>query len=196
MSRATDLIESGDTLPETDVPLCLKGSLQAAYEKAQRDLEQAEANADVARIRGRRLAEEDPHRALRTRIAELAEEMQPHILLLRLRALSRPKFRKLRTEHPPRQDDGKVMDVDQAVGVNIETFFDALVRRCVAGSVDVDAAGEETVEPLTDEYVTMLLDERISDGQWKTLADSAWSINRRDVALPFSPSSLLPTPNS
>lgn len=187
MSRATDLIHSDDTLPETDVPLCMKGSLQAAYEKAQRDLEEAETRP----ARGRRLAEGDPTRVLRERLDDLAEQMQPYILAVRLRALERPAFRKLRAAHPPRQDDGKVMDVDLAVGVNIETFFDALLRASVLGAVD----GED-VEPISDSDVDMLLEKRISDGQWKTLADSAWSINRRDVDVPFLPSSLLPTRNS
>ena len=193
MSRATDLIRSGDTLPETTVPLCLNGALQAEYEQAQRDLDKAEDDADTRRARGRRLADEDPHRARKDRLAELSEQMQPYVLPLRLRALSRPKFRALRSEHPPRQDDdGKVMDVDLAVGVNIETFFDALVRACIVGSAEDDG----TVEPIADADLTMLLDERISDGQWKALADSAWSINRRDVDVPFSRASSKPTPSS
>jgi hypothetical protein len=192
MSKATDLIRRGDTLPMATVPLCLDGNLQAAYEKAQRDLEQAEQDAETGRARGRRLAAEDPTRAARGRIDALAAEMRDSILPVRLRALSRPAFRALRHEHPPRKtESGDVLDVDQAVGVNIETFFDALLRACVVGVEEGD-----TVESLPSADLDMLLDERISDGQWQTLSSAAWTLNRRDVDVPFSRPSSLPTPSS
>lgn len=150
-------------------PVCLDPDLVGEYEQL---LERRSEANEVARgsLAGGSVVEFDAE------IADLLEQMQAATITLVLQALPRPKFRALVDEHPPRMDDGgKLAHAEDAIGVNVATFFDALIRVSVAAPV------------LDDETLTLLIDERLTDRQWQDLTDAAWNLNRTSVNVPFSP---------
>ncbi|HEX5996945.1 MAG TPA: hypothetical protein VFY84_17520 [Jiangellales bacterium] len=155
-------------LPERTVELCLRGDLVAEYEAVEAEHARAVDN------RGNSLSAGVETAQLRERLDGLREQMAASNVTFRLRALSRPEFRRLVAQHPPRRDGDEVNERDNNVGINTETFFDALVRASV-------------VEPqLDDEDWDLLLGERLTDRQFDLLAGAAWALNKRDVDIPFS----------
>lgn len=155
---------AGAALPEKTVPVCLRGDLQVQFEALEKRLDEA--------MRGRSdsLASGSTVRDLAEQIEALRTEMTAHTFEFRLRAKGRRTWQKLMDSHPPRPDS----DSDRAIGVNEATFYDALIR-------------ESTVEPvLSGEQWTLLLDEQLTSLQFDRLATTAWSLNRRDVDVPFS----------
>lgn len=172
-------------LPETTVPLCLRGDLQADFEQAERDLAEAQRRpADSLAGTGTR--------AIAERIEDLREQMQEHTVDFRFRALSRHAWKALRDEHPPRRKEDGSIDERDALGTNIDTFFDELIRvsltepeldeddwRTLFGDDEEERARREAEgEPVEDGTLT--------DRQWNQLADAAWTLNRGDVKVPFS----------
>jgi hypothetical protein len=151
-------------LPERSVPLSLRGDLVAQVEVAERELEMLDRPADSLSSGGQR-------RAIAERIEALREEMRAGAVEFRMRALTRIRWSELLVAHPPRPDNNG----DKLIGVNEDSFFGALIREC-------------TVEPvLTEAQWTVLLDEKLTNLQYQTLADAVWSLNRRGVDIPFSP---------
>lgn len=156
-------------LPERTVQVCLDAALVAEIEQAERELAQAE------RERGDSLAGGARPRAIAERIEALRQQMHDRMVVFRLRAMPRPQWAAFLDEHPPRKtDSGEVDERDKYIGVNVDTFFPALIRRSV-------------VEPeLDDEDWDLLLNERLTSRQFDDLANAAWSLNRREVDVPFS----------
>jgi hypothetical protein len=153
-------------LPEATVLICLRGDLAADHETAERELEQAEKRGADS-LAGSGVGE------LVDRIEALEADMREHTYEFRLRALPRPQWRQLCTEHPPRKaEDGSVVDTDR-IGVNAETFYDAIIRACLIDPELTDQEFEQLVGALTDR-------------QFDELADAAWGLNRREVDVPFS----------
>lgn len=151
-------------LPERSVELCLRGDLVAELQELQRDLVDAQREDEVhASLDGGAPVE------IAQKIQALREEMLEYTLVLTLHALPRRKWTGMVAAHPPR--DGN--DADKVMGLNQETFFDALVRACV-------------VEPNLDAADWAELDDKLSDGQWQALVNAAWAVNARDVDVPFS----------
>ncbi|MFC6017802.1 hypothetical protein ACFP2T_16495 [Plantactinospora solaniradicis] len=168
MSTIKDAIRAAK-LPERVVPVCLNLDLQAEFEAAERELQEL-----LDRPRDS-LAAGGPPKDLSQRVRDLEAEMREHTHDFRLRALPRPGWLALVADHPPRQtEDGAVDQRDQYVGVNAETFFTALVRASVVAP------------ELDEEDWRLLLDEKLTDRQFDQLSDAAWSLNRRDVDVPFS----------
>lgn len=160
----------GAKLPETTVPVCLAADLVAQFEQAERELAEAGESARTS------LADGGRQREIAERIEALREQMQASTVDFRLRAMPRPRWREFIAAHPPRKDPktGEVDERDRYVGVNTDTFYDALVQ---ASAVDPD---------LDDEDWALLLGEKLTDRQFDQLADAAWALNRRDVDVPFS----------
>ncbi|MEU4782841.1 hypothetical protein [Micromonospora sp. NPDC023633] len=156
-------------LPERTVPICLRGDLVAEFEDLERQLED-ELRTPAVSLEG------DGSGAIADRMEALRAEMQAHTYPFRLRAMARPAWRAFVAAHPPRKDDaGEVDERDRIIGVNIETFYPALVRASV-------------VDPqLDDAQWARLLDEVLTDRQFDELANAAWGLNRREVDVPFSP---------
>jgi hypothetical protein len=157
-------------LPEKTVQICLRGDLAAEHETAEKALEQAEKNALSAdSLDGGGVGE------LADRLEALEAQMREHTYPFRLRALPKPKWRALVAEHQPRRDDdGEVLAADRFLGVNADTFFEAITKACV-------------VDPeMDDDDWRVLLDEKLTDAQFDTLSEAAWGLNRRDVDVPFS----------
>jgi len=169
MSKDIKALIRGAKLPECTVPVCLNADLTAEFERAERELSEATqrpADSLAAGGQARQIAE---------RIEALRAEMVEHTIDFRLRAMQRPRWKAFVAAHPPRRaDDGGVHERDRSIGVNTETFFDALIRASV-------------VEPeLDDEDWSLLLDEKLTDRQVDQISDAAWSLNRREVDVPFS----------
>jgi hypothetical protein len=150
-------------LPERTVPVCLRGDLVAEHEAADRELE-ALAEKPVTKFGG------DGRGELQARIRDLEEQMRGATYDFRFRALTRRGWHAFVAEFPPRPDNER----DAAIGVNTETFFDALIRKCL-------------VDPALDDEAWFRLNENLTDRQYDTLSDAAWGLNRRDVDVPFSP---------
>ncbi|MBX6360096.1 MAG: hypothetical protein IRZ03_08455 [Acidobacterium ailaaui] len=148
--------------PETVVSICLRGDLQAEWETLDRKLNEL-------RARHFKLAESKEERDLAKRIIDLEHQMAEATIHIKLRGLDRKTWRDLVAEHPVRKDN----ETDAVLGVNQNTFFDALIARCI-------------VEPeMSEEQVSALLDTLTSQ-QFDKLAQAAWDLNRRDSGVPFS----------
>lgn len=158
----------GAKLPEKEYRVCVEPDLVAEYEQL------VEMRDAAKKVGADSMAGPDTA-AVDAQIADLQERMATATVVLRLRALGRRRWRELRDEHPPRKDDeGNVIPAD-ILGVNYESFFNALLR-------------ESIVEPvLDDETLDLLLDERLTDRQWNDLTDVAWNLNEARISVPFSP---------
>lgn len=167
MTRDYRAIAKSAALPERTVAICLRGDLQADYEQAERDLEEAQRTPSDS------LAGSGAGQILQ-RMDDLRQQMLEHTYPFRLRALPRPAYRELALAHPPREVDGQPHELDAKVGVNTDTFLTALVRACLVDPV------------LDDEEWSDLYDTKLTDWQATELQDAAHSLCRRKVDVPFS----------
>lgn len=151
-------------LAERSVLLCLQPDLTAALQNLQRELAEAERREQSAGSLGGGELHDIAQRIEDTRL-----RMREHSLEVTVRALPRRQWTALLAEHPPREDNER----DRTLGLNEETFFDALVRR-------------STIAPDLDEDDWSQLDEVLSEAQWQLLVNAAWAVNARDVDVPFS----------
>jgi len=166
---------AGAKLPERSVPICMRADLVADHEAADRELE-ALLDKPTGKFN-------DGRGELKERLLQLEAEMTAATYAFRLRGLAGAGFRKLVAEHPPRQTDDGGVDPRDAIGVDISTMFDALVRACL-------------VDPeLTDEQFEQL-QAALTDKQWDQLATAAWNLNTRAVDVPFSRAASRLTPDS
>lgn len=173
-------------LPEKTVPVCLHADLVAEVEQAEREL------TDAQRQIGDSLAGGSGARDVAERIEALRAQMLDSTVEFTLRAMPRPTWRAFLAEHPPRKDGDQVDERDKYVGVNTETFFDALVRRStVSPELDDedwrilfgDSPEERKRREAAGEPVE---DGKLTDRQFDQLSDVAWALNRREVDVPFS----------
>jgi hypothetical protein len=156
-------------LPERTVQLCLRGDLVAEFEALDRELAEAEKTVSNS-LAGNGTGD------LLDRMDALQAQMRESTATVRLRAMPKPAFRALVQSHPPRRDPetNEMVDADKFLGVNGETFFDALIRAC-------------WVDPVLDDADWQQLVAVLSDRQYDELSDAAWSVNRSEVDIPFSP---------
>lgn len=170
MSRETDLIR-GAKLRRDEYRVCVDPDLVDEYERL---LEQKAAAKEAARdsLAGGAVLD------LETQIGALREEMEEATVTLVLQALPRREYRALVDKHPPRKDaDGKVLPQDERVGVDRDGFYNELARRSI-------------VQPGLDATtLDVLLDDKLSDGQWEELTTRCNLLNRSTVDVPFSPAS-------
>lgn len=166
-------------LPERTVNVCLRGKLRGDWEKLDEQYKEA-------RQRDRQSLSDDGGRAITDEMRDLEEQMRASTVAVRLRALpddeegtpGRVRFNKLIAAHPPRQGNRR----DANLGVNLDTFFDALVPLSV---VDVTAHDGDVFVP-DAEWIVKLLG-KITSKQWNDLADAAFVLNGGSVDIPFSP---------
>lgn len=165
-------------LPERTVNVCLRGKLRGEWELLSEQLSEA-------RQRPRESMSDDGGRAIAEQMAELEERMREGTVGVRLRALpeekgvpGRTRFNRLLAEHPPRKENR----LDATLGLNKDTFFDALIPMSV---VDVTANDGDVFEP-DDKWVVRML-SRITAKQWDDLANAAFMLNGGGVDVPFSP---------
>jgi len=153
---------------ERTVPVCLRGDLNASLQELQRALDEAERTRASS---GASLAGGSPSRGIAEQIETLRAQMHSSTAVFTFRALPRRAWTALVAAHPPREGN----DHDRAMGMNEETFFEALVRACL-------------IDPVMDDAQWARLDDVLSDAQWQQLTNAAWAINARDVDVPFSSS--------
>lgn len=158
-------------LAERTVSLYLGGDrdLQLRYEELERRLPFAKEAAPDS------LGEGSKVRAIEEEMVAIRAEMEPSIVDFRLRAMRRKDFRDFRDQHQPRKDaDGNTHPEDVTVGANTDTIWEPLVRAAI-------------VEPeFTDEQMTHLLEEVLTDAQFEELALAAYDLNRGRADVPFS----------
>lgn len=150
-------------LPESVVPVCVRGDLAAEVEELNRrlaELKERPTDRLVGNPEARRIAEQ---------IEALRAEMAEATVKFRLRALPHREYAKLEAQHPPRKDD----DRDTTVGFNLETFPEPLIRACL-------------VEPQLDDDAWQHLIDSLTFHQWDALFTAALMLNRREVSIPFS----------
>lgn len=150
------------SLPEKTVEVCLRGDLVAQVEDLERELRDLRTNTETMADQGRA-------RKVAERIEAARAEMSAKAIVFRFRGLDRHGWAQLLTDCPPR--DG--VATDKALGYNPETFYPALIRRCL-------------VEPQVTDEQWERLDARLSSGQFDSLADTALAVSRRKVDVPFS----------
>jgi hypothetical protein len=152
--------------PEKTVNVCLRGDLAAEYEDLESSLEEAQGQAGDSLDAGVGDIAEN--------LEAMRELMKEYTYPFRLRALSRPAFRALVAEHPPRRQGDAIDERDVAFMVNLDTFNREFIKLSV-------------VSPEMDEDDwTSLLDDKLTDAQFENLAVAAWMLNRVDVDIPFS----------
>lgn len=158
----------GARRPEKVTPICLRGDLQVEFEAAEKALVEAMRPADS-------LAGNGPVAEIVARIEALQAEMSEHTLQVRMRGLPRPEWKDLIAAHPPRRaEDNTIDERDKYVGLNMDSFFPAMIRAC-------------TVSPeMDDDDWELLLGPALTDAQFDALSDAAWGLNRSDVSVPFS----------
>jgi hypothetical protein len=161
VTNALDILRSAK-LPETTVPVCVRGDLVAQVEALDKRLAGLTGQAD-------RLVGNPEARELAEQIEDLRQEMSDSTVDLRLRALSHRDYAKLEAAHKPRKGE----DADQRTGFNLETFPAALIQASI-------------VEPELDEDTFEGLANALTFQQWDTLFSEAYYLNRREVAVPFS----------
>lgn len=165
-------------LPERSVMICLDQGLVADKEALERRLEEIGPATSL---------EGDPRASVRQQIAALDTEMAERSVEFRLRAMPRQAYTALLRSFPPREGDR----TDEVVGTNYDDFTEAMIRRCTVAPELDDGDWKTLLGDGTDEYPGVL-----SSGQYDTLANTAWSANRRDVDVPFSPAVSATPPTS
>lgn len=168
MTSAADLIR-GAKLRRDEFRVCADPDLVDEYEHLLAEQATARAAARDSLAGGDVLD-------LQVRIDTLRGEMEEATVTLVLQALPRREYRALVDKHPPGKDeDGKVLARDERVGVDYFAFYDELARRSI-------------VEPHLDAgTLDILLDEKLSDGQWEDLTSRCSRLNRTTVDVPFLP---------
>jgi hypothetical protein len=158
----------GGKLPEKDFPVCVEPDLVAEYEQLV-GMRDAAKEAGAGSLAGGATTELDEQ------IADVQQRMEASTVVLRLRALGRLRWKALKDEHPPRRDaEGKHDLGDLRLGVNRDTFFDPFIR-------------ETIVDPVLDEEtLTLLIEQRLTDGQWDDLTTTAWNMNEAKISVPLS----------
>lgn len=145
------------------VPVCLRADLVDEYETLEAQLNKAKAAAEDSLGGDPRVAE------LTARLEELRAEMGEATVEFVIRALPEKQFTKVLTEHPPREGDKR----DAVMGWNIDDVVEQLIRR-------------GTEEPnLDDEDWQILLEETLNRATYAQLTNAAWSVNDKDVSVPF-----------
>ncbi len=169
--KEIDALLASAKRPEKDVPLCLRGDLQAEWELLNGQLVEPDDTPTLAASK--------EQRDLAKQVLDIEAEMRQATVTLRLRALERHAWKKMRADHPPRKDD----PVDRVMGINNDTFWDALISvSLVSPELGSDRLGR-------------LLDE-LTVSQFDKLTTVAWNLNQDEVSVPFSSTASRIAPSS
>lgn len=114
------------------------------------------------------------------RLAELRALLAEYEVQFKLRGLDSRRWNKLVAAHAPRLDaDGTILKEDRAIGANMATFPDALVR---AATVCPDLDDEDWAALLGDEDT----EGSLTPGQLDELSAAAFSLAKVGPDIPFS----------
>lgn len=168
-----DAIVDGARRVRRSMQLCLRGDLVAEWEDLERQRDEAEKDAEKTDL-GDSLASTKPTAAIDARMDALRVEMLAGTITVVLESMPRKEYNRLVKRHPPRRDeDGAIHPDDRALDINMETFWEPLIRTCWVSPV------------LTKARMARILDEIVSDQQYSELADLAMKVNRGKVDVPF-----------
>jgi hypothetical protein len=104
--------------------------------------------------------------AVKAKIAENVAKRSSGIVRLIFTAKNRKEFRRLVTEHPPREDD----PLDAQTGFNVDTFGDALIKACLTRCENLDG---KKVTNRWDKWA-----DEMTDGQWEEIFRKVLKLNR------------------
>lgn len=156
------------------VDFCADLSLRADWETAQEALEKARKNPSGQMID--------------TAVAEAAAEvqrleslMEDEIHVFRIEALQRRRWNDLGAEHEPREGSAQ----DARLGVNTETFFDAVAVEpgCVIAVTMKKDGSVVDFDPKTD---WVPLADEMTNGQYNNFVEKFLELNRGITNVPFS----------
>lgn len=146
---------------ETTVPICLDANLTAEYERLEAQLRDAGPATS--------LGDENSAEAVAEQMERLREQMAQSRVFFTFRALSEPRWRGFKASVPVKQDN----QTDEEAA---DEYHGWLCKVVSASLID---------PPATAEQVDRLC-ERLSDGEWSTLAGAAFSVNNSRQDIPFS----------
>lgn len=187
MSRSFDEILNSASLPTLVVPICFNGEKAELVERARAAIDAYDQAKLETPIGGGSLSDpvSDSVRAeLETALHDAEEAAAEFVYPFRLRGLTPLKWDRLVAANPPR--DGHT--ADKAMGYNVTDFFYAIARACI---VDPDVTDSPEGNRRWEN-----LKESLSSGQFERLWDSAVSVSRRKVDVPFWRASSDETPPS
>jgi hypothetical protein len=98
---------------------------------------------------------------VRARIEEQKAIIASGVVRLHLSGLGRKVFRRIITEHPPREGEA----LDAQLGYNADTFGEALVRACLIRTDSLDG------DPVPNEWDKWA--DEMTDGQWEEVFTAA-----------------------
>jgi hypothetical protein len=143
---AVDTLRAATPTRKT-VTMCMDGALQAEWERATEELDEAARNDARSS-----LADLPATTAVVDRLDEMRDRVQASEVTFLFERLGPWEDIALRADHPPREGN----PVDRIRGFNIETFFPALVRASC-----VSVTGKDSPEP-----------EAVPDDVWEALLGS------------------------
>lgn len=109
----------------------------------------------------------DAQRAeVKAKIAANIEKRKTGIVRLIFTAKNRKEFRRLVTEHPPREDD----PLDMRTGFNVDTFGDIMIKACLTRCENL---GGKTTKNQWDKWA-----DEMTDGQWEEIFLKVLALNR------------------
>lgn len=113
------------------------------------------------------MSEADPLTEAQAEHDAFAEQAEARAVHVTLRSVARKTWRRLVTEHPPRKDS----EEDKQIGVNDDTFGEALLPLCISGI----RVGDEK-QDYTDDELTEFIDS-LSPAQFGLLYGTAFMLN-------------------
>lgn len=163
MADSFDDVVSGSSLPETSVVLCLDGTLQRRLEELAEQLVEAQRFDE-------RHNEPDRAPAVRDQIEQLQARARDAEVEFVLRALPRKRWSDLLAEHPATKEQK-----EQRLDHNPETFWPPVMAESIV-----------TPQGATAEKVADWAANQLTDGQWQTLVQAVWQLNRGSSRSPLS----------
>jgi hypothetical protein len=163
------LIRNGKARTD-ELRVCLDPDLVSEYKSAVLARDEAQEAARDSLAGGTAVE-------LEAEIERLLQMMQAATITLVVKALPRAEFRAICDRHPQRKDaDGKLTHPTRDyLGVDFDGFADEIIRASLISPV------------LDPETLAILLEERLTDGQYVELAVKAWNLNKETIDVPFSP---------
>lgn len=167
----------GTTRPTTVVNVVTNLDLLAEHQAALDELERLNRVQSAADRMNSPYSKEI--RDLAKKVQELEAQMSDSTVCVKLKALKRTQYAEVVANHPPREDN----DVDNAYGVNIDTFGDELIPLSIVGAWN-KATGEK-VDFTSDDWAEEA--DEFTDAQYSEFVSAVLNINRGATSIPFSP---------
>ncbi len=172
------------------VTMCMDGALQAEWEQATEELDEAARDDEH-----RSMADLPAVNAVVDRLDAMRDRVQASEVTFMFERLGPWEDIALRADHPPREDNA----VDRIRGFNIETYFPALIR---ASCVSVTSKASPEPEAVPDDVWEALLGSpatgdqparrgSLNPRQVQKLIGAAEYVNNGETAVPPSARSLL-----